>query len=463
MHRSSREAGGLAWAFVLALALSACNQAAPGPAPSSSDTCLPSPSVQSYALTPPQGLGDFLAPHVPGELLAWSGPLGVEGVQVGARLASGFLRLRVPVGQERAKAEALLAAGARWVQPNYLYSPLYLPNDPLYPASPTDPYRLRPFYQKIRLESAWDNLGALSCTPVVAVLDTAFNPSHPDLGAGLLPGGNLTPDGLGPNDLSPAPPPQSSSYPQGEADHGQGVAGLVAAVADNGQGIPGVGLNHVKVLPVKVFYWIGTGYSVSSDVLANAIRYAADQGVAVINLSLGSSAPLDPAVQQALTYALSKGALPVAASGNDGTAGLRYPAAYDGVLAAGAARLDGARADFSNYSSQVKDLVLAAAGNKNPSQRLYSLALGQGYPYYQSLGRYATWAGTSFSAPQVSGVAALYVAKFTTRYGRGPTPDQVRRCLTQTASNGGSYDPQTGYGLLQADRVLTDTATCFPN
>lgn len=458
------------WALLLGLVFSACNSVAPVPAPSGFSPCLLTPSTQARSFALPQGLGDFHAPHVPGELLALSAGIApqtltarVEGTQVQDRLAEGFLRLRVPVGQERAKAEALLAAGARWVQPNYLYFPLYQPNDPLYPAASTDPYRLQPFYQKINLESAWDKVGPLRCTPVVAVLDTAFNPSHPDLQANFLPGKNLTPDGLGQSDLSPGPPPQGSSYMQGDADHGEGVAGLVAAVANNAQGVPGVGLNYAKVLPVKVFYWVGTSYSVSSDVLANAIRYAADQNVAVINMSLGSPTPLDPAVQQALTYALSKGALPVAASGNDGTDGLDYPAAYSGVLAAGAARLEGGRADFSNYSSQPKDLVLAAAGNKNLPQLLYSLALGQNYSYYSSLGRYAAWAGTSFAAPQVSGVAALYVAKFTARYGHGPTPDQVRRCLTQTASNGGFYDPQTGYGLLQADRVLTDTTACFPN
>jgi subtilisin family serine protease len=370
--------------------------------------------------------------------------------------------VKVPPGQEEAKAEALLRAGARWVQPNYLYFPLFTPNDPLYPASPLDTSRLQPYYQAIRLEAAWDLLGSLPFTPVVAVLDTAFNPTHPDLQASLLPGQNLTPDGLPPEDLSPSPPPQGYPYPAGEADHGQGVAGLVAAVADNNQGIPGVGLNRVKVLPLKVFYWVSGSYSSTSDVLASAIRYATDQGAAVVNLSLGSPTPLDRVVQQALDYALSKGTLPVAASGNAGANGLYYPAAYPGVLAVGSAKLDGTRSDFSNYSTALADLVLAAAGNGNPKQTLWSLALGQNYPYYQTLGTYARWAGTSFAAPQASALAALYVAKYYARYGRGPSPDQIRLCLTRTASNGGSYDPQTGYGLLRADRVMTDPTYCFP-
>ncbi|BDG23589.1 hypothetical protein TthSNM33_07830 [Thermus thermophilus] len=350
------------------------------------------------------------------------------------------------------------------MQPNYLYDPLYVPNDPLYPASMLDASRLQPYYRAIHLEAAWDRLGTLPCTPIVAVLDTAFNLDHPDVQGNFLSGRNLTPDGLGPNDLSPSPPPQGYAYTdQDNPDHGQGVAGLVAAVADNNRGIPGVGLNRVKVLPLKVFYWVEGSYSSTSDVLASALRYAADQGAAVANLSLGSPTPLDGVVQQALGYALSKGTLPVAASGNDGRDGLRYPAAYPGVLAVGSAKLDGTRSDFSNYSTQPTDLVLAAAGNRNPLEILWSLALGRNYPYYQTLGEYDyRWVGTSFAAPQASALAALYVAKHYARYGRGPSPDQIRLCLTQTAANGGNYDPQTGYGLLRADRAMTDTTYCFP-
>ena len=441
------------------------------PPPPPASTCSPTPtgSLSTLALREPQGLGDFSAPHVPGELLVLPGGLApqslaarVQGVEVRRALEGGFLQVKVPPGQEKAKAEALLQAGARWVQPNYLYFPLYVPNDPLYPASPLDTSRLQPYYQAIRLEAAWNLLGSLPCTPVVAVLDTAFNPTHPDLQPSLFPGRNLTPDGLAPEDLSPSPPPQGFAYGSGDADHGQGVAGLVAAVADNNRGIAGVGLNRVKVLPLKVFYWFSGSYTSTSKVLARAIRYAADQGAAVVNLSLGSPTPLDGVVQGALGYALSKSTLPVAASGNAGTDGLYYPAAYPGVLAVGSAKLDGTRSDFSNYSTAPADLVLAAAGNGNPKQTLWSLALGQNYPYYQTLGAYARWAGTSFAAPQASALAALYVAKYYARYGRGPSPDQIRLCLTRTASNGGNYDSQTGYGLLRADRVMTDPTYCFP-
>ncbi len=463
-----------------ALLLTACPQTPPPPPPSA---CSPVPTGlsvqggQAQSANQPFGVGDFAAPHVPGELLVISGGLSpqvltsrVAEIQVQASLPGGVLHVKVPAGQERLKARELVQAGARYVQPNYLYFSLYVPNDPLYPSSLLDGSRVRPFYQKMNLEGAWDVVRGSSWvfTPVVAVLDTAFNPNHPDLRGNLLPGRNLTPDGLPQDDLRPSPPPNGVMYGEKEPDHGQGVAGMVAATADNGEGIPGVGLNRVKVLPVKVFFWVWNSndqcylYSSTSAVLSSAIRYAADQGASVINMSLGSPTPFDAAVENALSYALSKGSLPVAAAGNDGTDGLMYPARYPGVLAVGSVRLNGTRSDFSNYSTTQTDLVMAAAGNLSPGESLWSLALGASYPYYSSQAHYLAWRGTSFAAPQVSGVAALYVAKYATLYGKAPSPNQIRLCLEQTASNNGTYDSQTGYGIVQADRVMTDTTYCFP-
>ena len=458
--------------LLLLLLLHACNQAqSPPPTP---QACRPtptgSPSVQG--LVSPQGLGDFSAPHVPGELLVLGGGLTPQGLldragllgeaELLSTLPGGALHLRVPPGQERAEALALLRAGARYVQPNYLYRLLAQPNDPwyLYPADPSNPFPQRPFFRLIHMEQAWDRF-APGCTPTVAVLDTAFDPADPELAQNLRPGFNATPDGLsGPKALDPSPPPSGASYREGEADHGQGVAGLIAAVTNNGSYVAGVGWNRVKVLPIKVFYFEGFQYTSTTAVLDRAIRYAAERGANVINLSLGG--PQDLYLQEAISYALSKGTVVVAAAGNDGTDGLVYPARYAGVLAAGSVRLDGTRSDFSNYSSTPSSLIMAAGGNGDPPESLWSLALRRDYGYYRGLGDVAGWVGTSFSAPQVAGVAAMYIAQYQARYGQAPTPDQVRTCLTMTASNGGRYDPQTGYGIVQADRVLLDTTYCFP-
>lgn len=448
----------------------ACNQAqSPSPTPQACRlTPTQSPSVQG--LVSPQGLGDFSAPHVPGELIVLGGGPTPQGLldragllgeaEVLSTLPGGALHLRVPPDQERAEALALLRAGARYVGPNYLYRLLAQPNDPLYPANPLDPSRQQPFFRLVHMEQAW-GLFAPRCTPTVAVLDTAFDPADPELAPNLLPGSNATPDGLsGPRALDPSPPPSGASYQRGEADHGQGVAGLIAAVTNNGSYVAAVGWNRVKVLPIKVFYFEGSQYTSTTTVLDKAIRFAADQGANVINMSLGG--PQDLYLQASISYALSKGTAVVAAAGNEGTDGLVYPARYAGVVAVGSVRLDGTRSDFSNYSSATSSLIMAAGGNGVPPENLWSLALGRDYGYYQGLGAVARWAGTSFSTPQVAGVAAMYIAQYQARYGQAPTPDQVRTCLTMTASNGGRYDPQTGYGIVQADRVLLDTTYCFP-
>ncbi|MGQ9753686.1 MAG: S8 family serine peptidase, partial [Thermaceae bacterium] len=276
----------------------------------------------------------------------------------------------------------------------------------------------------------------------------------PELASNLLPGFNATPDGLsGPKALDPSPPPSGASYGS-PPDHGQAVAGLIAAVTNNGLGIAGVGWNRVKVLPIKVFYFVGSQYTTTTDVLARAIRYAADGGADVINLSLGG--PQDLYLQGAISYALSKGTVVVAAAGNEGTDGLLYPARYPGVIAAGSVRLDGTRSDFSNCSSSISDLVMA------PGEGIMSLALGKDYGYYKGLGPVYPWSGTSLSAPQVAGVAAMYIAQYRARYGKTPNLDQVRTCLTMTASNGRRYDPETGWGIIRADQVLEDTTYCFP-
>jgi len=438
-----------ALALLLALLLAGCAERSPGgssllpPAPSALCSPTPSPAALSALSLSPKGLADFSPPHAPGVLLVLPGSLRAQALEAEAVLPGGFLKVRVPEGQEELEAKKLLSAGAGYVQPDYLYRPLLVPNDPYY-ARPPQGMPLGTAYRAIGVEAAWDMLTPLPCAPVVAVLDTAFNPNHPDLAANLLPGRNFTPDGLAQDDLSPSPPRRP------DQDHGQAVAGLIGGVAGNGIGIAGVGLNQVKVLPLKVFYWVEGQYVATTSTVAQALRYAADQGALVASLSLGGRAS-DAVLQEAVGYALSKGTLVVAAAGNEGGDGLYYPARYPGVLAVGAARPDGTRAGYSNYSSARTDLVLAVGGD-DQSGPLPSLTFG-GYGY---------WAGTSFATPQVSAAVALYAAKHIGRRGAAPTPDRMRACLTMTAAGSGSYQAETGYGLVRLDRALQDETYCFP-
>ena len=141
-------------------------------------------------------------------------------------------------------------------------------------------------------------------------------------------------------------------YPDGDgASHGTSVVGAAAATGNNGVGIAGVNWS-AKILPLQALGDDGSGNTLS---VSRAIRYAADQGVDVINLSLGSNFE-DSYLRQAVQYALSKGAVVVAASGNDGCDCLSYPANYPEVVAVGATRSDGSVAGFSSYGDNL-DLV----------------------------------------------------------------------------------------------------------
>lgn len=198
-----------------------------------------------------------------------------------------------------------------------------------------------------------------------------------------------------------------------DASHGTGVAGLIAAVRGNGLGIDGVAPNTADAQPVRIMALraVPDGDERDKDV-ANAIRYAVDNGARIINMSFGKSfSPQKGAVDEAVRYATERGVLLVHASGNSGedlepAAGHdNFPTAfYDGGehsatwLEIGASASDRAAlaAPFSNYGTTRVDLFA-------PGAQVTSLAPGGGVQ---------TADGTSFASPVTAGVAALVMAYF---------------------------------------------------
>src|SRR6185295_3190194 len=129
--------------------------------------------------------------------------------------------------------------------------------------------------------------------------------------------------------------------------HGTHVAGTIAQTTNNGIGV--AGLAHcAKLMPVKVLS--GRGWGTMADV-AEGIRWAADHGAQVINLSLGSSAK-SKVVENASTYAYKKGVVVVAAAGNSGKS-VGYPAAYEGAIAVSATDNKDSIAWFSSRGPEV--------------------------------------------------------------------------------------------------------------
>jgi subtilisin family serine protease len=235
----------------------------------------------------------------------------------------------------------------------------------------------------------------------VAVVDTGVDASHPDLAGRVLPGHEF----LNGGGIDQAVSPMNDN-----CGHGTHVAGTIAANAQNGLGIAGAAPG-VMILPVRVLNCGGW----SSDV-AKGITWAANQGARVINLSVGGPGP-DKALLAAVRYARKKGAVVVAAAGNNhgqctsGKNRTSYPGATTGAIGVGAVDSNLQHACFSNTGSYV-DLAAPGVGI------LSTLPNSQ----------YAAWNGTSMATPHVAAAAALVLAK-------RPwcTPDRVEARLKATA------------------------------
>ncbi len=291
--------------------------------------------------------------------------------------------------------------------------------------TPNDPwYALGPQWglPKIGAPNAWDvTLGSRSV--VVAVVDTGVWWTHPDIQGNMWTnpldgthGYDFVDGDTNPMDVDP-----SGTY------HGTGVAGVIGAITDNGQYVAGTA--QVSVMAVRALGPNGQG---SSFNVSQAIRFAADNRAKIINLSLGTNqtfgGPTD--IQLAINYAWSKGALIVAAAGNSGTGTLDYPASLSNVVSVAAIDQSGTKASFSNYGP---GLSLSA-----PGDFIYTLSGNNGVHELR---------GTSFSAPFVSGAAALLLS-----VDRNLTNVELWNILNSTAvqPSGSGYNTNYGWGVVNA-------------
>ncbi len=287
---------------------------------------------------------------------------------------------------------------------------------------PDDPLLAeQPMYQQAEIFSAWESV-VPKRDLIVAVLDTGVDRSHEDLeGTVLLNGYDAVTHTLGVAD-----------DPDG---HGTSVIGLIAA-AQNGKGIAGVAYG-VQILPIRV----GDGAnSIYSSNLIRGIRFAADAGAKILNLSLGAYT-YSAAEYDAVKYALDRGCILIAAAGNDGEKeqGNKdvYPASYEGVISVGSCTLDGARSGFSQRSDEV-DVLL-------PGENLTLLAAdGRGPDAYR------VNSGTSYATAVASGIAALALSAL---------DDGIRldgaEMLSLFADGRKHERGGVGYGTLSALRAVT--------
>lgn len=236
-----------------------------------------------------------------------------------------------------------------------------------------------------------------------------------------------------------------------DVGHGTHIASTIAQRSDNGIGGAGIAPD-ATILPIRAM----GQYGGSSTDIADAIRHATDNGAQVINLSLGSPV-YSEVIAEACQYAADAGVVLIAASGNDGTHYVSYPAALDTTLAVGAVGPDQVVTDYSTRGPELD--VVAPGGVFYDFDRngLYDGILAETFLIYFGVegiddGAYighSFSSGTSMATATVSGVAALLVAE-------GATREEVMDLLTTTAVDVGSpgWDAEHGWGMVDAAAAL---------
>jgi serine protease len=372
-----------------------------------------------------------------------------------------------------------------WAEPVYLRRRHAVPNDPSYAS-------LQWNLNAIGMPAAWDIQPGAASGVTVAIVDSGVTTSDDTLILPTWTGAAIqevsVPVAVNPDVSRDRLHPGfdfvffSAGGPVVDFDgHGTHVAMTVGQEANNE--LFGAGLAYgATLMPLKacVGFWelqfVRSARGISgyhrfddtgfcpSDAIAEAIRYAADNGADVINLSLGGPSA-SQVEREAITYAISRGAVVVAAVGNGFEEGnvVEYPAGFardiQGLISVGAVGRTLERAWYSNTGSHVE--VVAPGGDNRATgagtTRVWQSTLrpGDSQPGFVVVPRFDRYEeiglqGTSMAVPHVSGVAAMLIAQGVSN------PAHVERVITRTARDLGSpgRDEEYGFGLVQARAAL---------
>jgi serine protease len=405
--------------------------------------------------------------------------------------------VRIDPGQDAEAAASALAkhAGVEYAQPAYRVHTLagtadkFVPNDPLYA---TRQWNL----PLINLEPAWYLQPQAGSAIVVAVLDTgiayqnatlvenlpAFRGDtgelYPALGRVTIPYAGATQLMAPGRFVAPHDFIWDNDLPLDFDGHGTHVAGTIGQLTNDGIGTAGVAFN-VKLMPVKVIdsVWddlFGAPNVATDATVARGIRYAADNGAKVINMSIGRTGPPDraPAIEDAINYAVGKGVFVAIAGGNEFEDGNPLE-----VIAEIASRIEGAvsvaavdpRKAHAYYSNTGSWIEISAPGGSDRGfsgpdgfvfQQTFDFNFVETYnlkpaeyaarpPRFDVIA-YIGYVGTSMATPHISGVAAMMMQQGITN------PAAIESALERFAVDLGSpgRDNTFGYGLVDARASL---------
>ena len=359
--------------------------------------------------------------------------------------------------ETQAYMQEMMASGqVELIEIDQMLKPFATPNDPQYSSQ----WHYFESNGGLNLPTAWDNATGSGVT--VAVLDTGYRP-HADLNANLLPGydmisdvsvandgGGRDSDARDPGDAVTRNECGYTHNPSDSSWHGTHVAGTVAAVTNNGEGVAGVAYDS-KVVPVRV---LGKCGGLTSDI-ADGIIWASGGSVSglptnanpadVINMSLGGEGSCSSTTQSAINAARANGTVIVIAAGNDNdNSNLYNPGNCSGIVNVAAVGRNGGRAYYSNYGTSID--VAAPGGAQSfandPEGVLSTHNSGSNGPSSDS---YSYSQGTSMAAPHVAGVAALIKqAK------PNATPDEIENILKTTTRSFPATCSNCGTGIVDA-------------
>ena len=331
-----------------------------------------------------------------------------------------------PTSLTRPSDEALQVPSGRLSTQDSDNGKRFVPNDPR--------YKYQWHLDQIRMPQAWTkNRGE---GVIVAVVDTGVTPVEDLQGTELVPGWNFV-----------------DNNPNTDDDHGHGthVAGTIAQTTHNGVGVAGVAYK-AKIMPIKVLSGSGSG---SVGGIAEGIRWAADHGANVINMSLGG--PFNsPVLAKAVRYAHEHGVVVVCAAGNDGRGRVSYPAANVGSIAVAATQFDESTTFYSNWGKEIT--IAAPGGNTRVDQNEDGVPDGvlqnTVTPGNTAKQDYLLFMGTSMASPHVAGVAALLVSEGIRQ------PAQVAEILQKTSRRPsqyrGKHDTHYGAGIIDANAAIVE-------